>query len=234
MFRREFIKRSLQISALTVFNKAWGLTPLPPAVQADVIIIGAGIAGLSAAKILKNKGLSVLILEARGRIGGRIWTDKSLGFPVDLGASWIHGINKNPIKQLADQFHIKTVPTNYNASQVYHPNGKLHGGHRDNRRLFRLLSPPINRRPSRPQNRLRSPPDSHPNDHRLSLVHVLVVNRVATRVVSRRVSHQGSRLVNPLELPPDNHLRNRPDYRHHFLQVNQALFLLDIPLASLQ
>ena len=145
MFRREFIKRSLQISALTVFNKAWGLTPLPPAVQADVIIIGAGIAGLSAAKILKNKGLSVLILEARGRIGGRIWTDKSLGFPVDLGASWIHGINKNPIKQLADQFHIKTVPTNYNASQVYHPKGKLLSGSEENQLykrydgIYRLL-----------------------------------------------------------------------------------------------
>lgn len=123
MFRREFIKRSLQLSALTVFNKVWGSTPHP--IQADVMIIGAGIAGLSAAKILKNKGLSVLVLEARERIGGRIWTDTSLGFPVDLGASWIHGINKNPIKQLADQFHIKTVPTNYNASHVYHSNGKL-------------------------------------------------------------------------------------------------------------
>ena len=43
------------------------------------------------------------VLEARDRIGGRVWTDRSLGFPVDLGASWIHGIEDNPISGLADQ-----------------------------------------------------------------------------------------------------------------------------------
>lgn len=124
MRRREFIKQSLQLLILGYLDKAWSLTATPQQQHADVIIIGAGIAGLSAAKNLKDKGLSVIVLEARERIGGRIWTDNSLDLPLDLGASWIHGINKNPIKQLADQFHIKTSPTNYNASQLYRTNGK--------------------------------------------------------------------------------------------------------------
>lgn len=64
-------------------------------IYADVIIIGAGISGIAAARLLKSKGYSVLVLEARNRIGGRIWTDTSLNSPLDMGASWIHGINKN-------------------------------------------------------------------------------------------------------------------------------------------
>lgn len=59
----------------------------------DVIIVGAGVAGLAAAAELAEKGLSVVILEARDRIGGRIYTLKDLGqqFPVELGAEFIHG-----------------------------------------------------------------------------------------------------------------------------------------------
>ena len=47
--------------------------------------------------------MTVTVLEARDRIGGRIWTDRSLGLPLDLGASWIHGIRRNPVAALADQ-----------------------------------------------------------------------------------------------------------------------------------
>ena len=59
----------------------------------DVLIIGAGAAGLSAARVLSNAGKSILILEARDRIGGRIHTIKGDGFsfPVDAGAEFIHG-----------------------------------------------------------------------------------------------------------------------------------------------
>ena len=59
----------------------------------DVIVIGAGMAGLAAAARLGRSGLSVLILEARDRIGGRVLThtDKSLGAPIELGAEFIHG-----------------------------------------------------------------------------------------------------------------------------------------------
>ncbi len=71
-----------------------------------VIIIGAGISGLAAARDLEASGYEVLVLEARDRIGGRIWTDRSTGTNLDLGASWIHGIDNNPVKALADE--IKT------------------------------------------------------------------------------------------------------------------------------
>ena len=62
-----------------------------------VVVVGAGISGLVCARILKDSGFDVLLLEARKRIGGRIWTDHSLGFSCDLGASWIHGKWGNPL-----------------------------------------------------------------------------------------------------------------------------------------
>jgi polyamine oxidase len=74
-----------------------------------IIVIGAGIAGITAAKKLQAQGYRVIILEGRDRIGGRIWTDNSLGFPLDLGAAWIHTIDGNPITPLVKQFGIQTV-----------------------------------------------------------------------------------------------------------------------------
>jgi monoamine oxidase len=59
--------------------------------SADVIVIGAGAAGLVAARELSAAGLKVVVLEARDRIGGRIYTDHSLGSPVELGAEFVHG-----------------------------------------------------------------------------------------------------------------------------------------------
>jgi monoamine oxidase len=56
----------------------------------DVIIIGAGASGLAAARALDAAGRAVLVLEARERIGGRIWTDHRYG-PVELGAEFVHG-----------------------------------------------------------------------------------------------------------------------------------------------
>ena len=57
--------------------------------EPDVAIVGAGLAGLAAAKILMAAGKKVLVLEARDRIGGRAFTDTSLGFPMDLGGQWL-------------------------------------------------------------------------------------------------------------------------------------------------
>jgi len=61
--------------------------------QHDIIVIGAGAAGLAAAAALARSGRSVLLLEARDRIGGRIWTrlEPELAAPVELGAEFIHG-----------------------------------------------------------------------------------------------------------------------------------------------
>jgi monoamine oxidase len=61
--------------------------------RADVVIVGGGAAGLSAARVLADAGRSVLILEARNRLGGRIFTipDERLKTPIELGAEFVHG-----------------------------------------------------------------------------------------------------------------------------------------------
>lgn len=60
--------------------------------DADVIVIGAGVAGLAAAQRLQAAGKKVLVLEARSRPGGRVWTDSEwLGVPIENGAEFIHG-----------------------------------------------------------------------------------------------------------------------------------------------
>src|SRR5262249_21132841 len=56
----------------------------------DVIVVGAGFAGLTAARELGLRGASVLVLEARDRIGGRTWTTERLGRELELGGTWVH------------------------------------------------------------------------------------------------------------------------------------------------
>lgn len=77
----------------------------------SVIIIGAGISGLAAAKKLKEKGFDITVLEAQDKVGGRLRTNRTLGVAFDEGASWIHGINGNPISTLAQQAGMNTFET---------------------------------------------------------------------------------------------------------------------------
>jgi monoamine oxidase len=73
--------------------------------EVDVVIVGAGSAGLHAAKRLQELGKSVVVIEARGRIGGRAYTNtETFGFPFDYGCAWIHTGDDNPYKPLADQW----------------------------------------------------------------------------------------------------------------------------------
>jgi len=67
---------------------------------ADVLVIGAGLAGLACAQHLQGAGRRVRVLEARQRLGGRIWTGRVAGCAVDLGASWLHGIANNPLQRV--------------------------------------------------------------------------------------------------------------------------------------
>lgn len=85
----------------------------------QIIVIGAGIAGITAAKKLQAQGYRVIILEGRDRIGGRIWTDNSLGVPLDLGAAWIHTVDGNPITRLVKQFGIQTVISDLKSQWSY-------------------------------------------------------------------------------------------------------------------
>ena len=75
----------------------------------DTIVIGAGVAGLTAARLLANAGRRVVVLEARDRVGGRVWTDRADGHVTDLGASWIHGITDSPVYASAEAFGMRTV-----------------------------------------------------------------------------------------------------------------------------
>lgn len=75
----------------------------------DTIVIGAGVSGLTAARLLAREGQRVVVLEARDRIGGRVWTDRSEGMVTDLGASWIHGITDSPVADAAEAFGLPTV-----------------------------------------------------------------------------------------------------------------------------
>jgi monoamine oxidase len=76
----------------------------------DVLVIGAGGAGLAAAKDLLAKGVSVVVLEARDRVGGRAFTDTSLGVPWDRGCSWLHASNVNPWMAYARQNGFEVEP----------------------------------------------------------------------------------------------------------------------------
>ncbi|MFN4171908.1 MAG: flavin monoamine oxidase family protein [Pseudorhodobacter sp.] len=63
----------------------------------DVVIVGAGAAGLAAAKTLREKRKTFVVLEAMGRIGGRAWTtDTDFGVPFDIGCAWLHAADRNP------------------------------------------------------------------------------------------------------------------------------------------
>ena len=90
----------------------------------SVIVIGAGMAGLAAARKLTTSGLTVTVLEARDRIGGRVWTDVHDGVPMDMGAGWIHGPGGgNPISMLAKEAGAKTYVTDDDSILVVGSNG---------------------------------------------------------------------------------------------------------------
>ncbi|WP_375457821.1 flavin monoamine oxidase family protein [uncultured Enterovirga sp.] len=74
----------------------------------DVVVIGGGAAGLAAAKHLLSLGRSVIVLEARDRLGGRVHTDLRLGQPFEAGARYIHWAERNPWRRLAAELGLET------------------------------------------------------------------------------------------------------------------------------
>ena len=127
MDRREFLTLfGLMVAARDSFAKpANKIRSMTSAKNRTALVIGAGISGLAAAKALQAKGLEVTVLEARDRIGGRVWTStKWADVPVDMGASWIHGMTGNPMTALAHKINAKIIPTNYESSITYDTDGR--------------------------------------------------------------------------------------------------------------
>lgn len=77
----------------------------------DAIVVGAGLAGLAAARELEHAGRRVVILEATDRIGGRAYTDGAGDAAIDLGAAWVHGVDTNPLTGLVDGAGLRRVRT---------------------------------------------------------------------------------------------------------------------------
>ena len=124
--RREFITgaalASLGIILLPGCNKTGDESN--PASKKEIIVIGAGISGLAAAKTLVSAGYKVTVLEASDRYGGRIKTVDVDGYKADFGASWIHGIIGNPLNLLANENGLVTKPTYYDPSYIFDIDGE--------------------------------------------------------------------------------------------------------------
>ncbi len=126
--RRSILKLGGLAAAAGAFGcdepKAEARPPRPrSSARAEIVVVGAGVAGLAAARTLVDAGKHVTVLEGRDRIGGRIWTDRSLGTPFDLGASWIHGVDDNPITKLAKKIGARTKKSSYDNLHLWDHDG---------------------------------------------------------------------------------------------------------------
>jgi monoamine oxidase len=114
--RRRFLKTSLSGLALVTLPRISFAQSDP-----DVVVIGAGAAGLAATAELMKKGKSVVCIEAMNRIGGRCYTDNSIfGVPYDMGAHWLECADGSPfVKYAKKNEKFKIWPNSYDADQVY-------------------------------------------------------------------------------------------------------------------
>jgi monoamine oxidase len=123
MGRRRFIKVAASAAALGPWIFTESKSAVTPA-SLDAVVVGAGLAGITAAKKLRDHGKRVVVLEGRARIGGRLNTDRTWGGPpVDLGATWIHDYVDNPIYPLVESLGLKTIDTPYANSVFIRDNG---------------------------------------------------------------------------------------------------------------
>jgi len=86
--------------------------------DSTVTVVGAGAAGLACARKLVDNGFDVAVLEGRDRIGGRVQSEDLDGVPAETGASWIHGLDGNPLVGLADDAGVEAVPFDWSYNFV--------------------------------------------------------------------------------------------------------------------
>ena len=98
--RRDFLSASAALAMAPALGPATGAAPLPR--EADIVVIGAGAAGIAAARRIMAANRKVIVVEAAGQIGGRCLTDAtSFDVPFDRGARWLHNPDSNPLIRLA-------------------------------------------------------------------------------------------------------------------------------------
>jgi glycine/D-amino acid oxidase-like deaminating enzyme len=98
MNRRHILKAGAVIGTTSVTGLSLWRLGQARSHDYDVAVVGAGVTGLAATEALKKKGLSVELLEASDRRGGRVVTDNAtFGVPDDIGAHWFHGRNSNAL-----------------------------------------------------------------------------------------------------------------------------------------
>src|SRR6195952_180244 len=107
--RRDFLAASAASAIAPVLcGGAWA-APLPR--EADIVVIGAGAAGIAAARRIMAANRKVVVLEATGQVGGRCLTDSTtFDVPFDRGARWIHNPDANPMTRLARAAGLDVVP----------------------------------------------------------------------------------------------------------------------------
>lgn len=130
--RRDVVKLALIASGtallVPLLLKNGGNIVNLPEKKEKIMVVGAGMAGLSAGRILQDKGYAVTLLEARERIGGRVHTSHEWpDTPLDMGASWIHGVEGNPITALAEAVDAERIVTDYDDAILYDNEGRLLG-----------------------------------------------------------------------------------------------------------
>jgi monoamine oxidase len=112
MTRRDFLSASAALAVTPVLGGRAGAAPLPR--EADIVVIGAGAAGVAAARRIMAANRKVIVVEATNQIGGRCQTDSStFEVPFDRGARWMHNPDTNPMIKLARAagLEIPTAPS---------------------------------------------------------------------------------------------------------------------------
>ncbi len=94
-----------------------------PSTQTDAVIVGAGFAGLSAARTLMRQGKKVVVLEARDRVGGRVKAAKIAGLAIDGGGMWV-GPTQTRLLDLIKEYGLHTVPQFETGNNIAEIDGK--------------------------------------------------------------------------------------------------------------
>lgn len=116
--RRQFLAALAAATALPRWAPDWSAWAQPT--NPDVVVIGAGAAGIGACRKLATEGLSFVLLEAKDRIGGRAFTDATrFDIPFDHGCSWLHQSNRNPLTPFAKQAGFTLLAHDGEEEQVY-------------------------------------------------------------------------------------------------------------------